>query len=294
MDKQKGIVFGILAAFIYGFTPILGKLTFLEGSNTMSLAFYRNLFSLPFLFLILKYKKSNFKIDKVQCKKLALLASLGPTLTSLTLYGSYSYITVGMSTTIHYIYPVLVAAASIFIFKEKIGMEKLIALLLSTAGVAMFFEGDFNITGVLLAFSSGVIYAAHILFIDKGGLNAMYPFKIAFYLSIFSSIYLFIAGLLSGSLVYVITPKGWVFTILVAFFVGFLANTFIPISIKYAGPTVTSIAGLFEPITSIVMGVLFLSEPLTVKSVIACLLILLGVLIVTLAKEKMPNVYDQS
>ena len=289
MDKTKGIVFGILAAFIYGFTPILGKLTFLEGSNTMSLSFYRNLLSLPFLFLFLKYKKVDFKIDKVQCKKLAVLASLGPTLTSLTLYGSYSYISVGMATTIHYIYPVLVAAASIIIFKEKISIEKLLALLLSTAGVALFFEGDFNIIGVILAFMSGVIYATHMLFIDKSGLNIMYPFKISFYLSLFSSIYLFLAGTVSSSLVFVMTPKGWIFAILVAFFVSFLANTFIPISIKYTGPTVTSIVGLFEPITSIVMGILFLSEPLTIKSVIACILILLGVFIVTISKENKAN-----
>lgn len=289
MEKTKGIAFGIIAAFIYGFTPILGKLTFLEGSNTMSLAFYRNLLSVPFLFLMLKYKKVDLKISKVQCKKLAILASLGTSLTSLSLYGSYNYITVGMATTIHYIYPVLVAAASIMIFKERISIEKLLALLLSTAGVAMFFEGDFNIIGVLLAFLSGVIYAAHILFIDRSGLNTMYPFKITFYLSIFSSLYLFLAGLLSDSLVFAMTPKGWLFTIAVAFLVGFLANTFIPISIKYSGPTVTSIVGLFEPITSIVTGILFLSEPLTIKSVIACILILLGVAIITLAKEHKPN-----
>ncbi len=96
MNKQKGIVFGVLAAFIYGFTPILGKLTCLEGSNTMSLSFYKSLFSLPFLFLVLQSKKIDFKINKIQCKKLALLSALGPTLTSLTLYGSYSYNAKGM------------------------------------------------------------------------------------------------------------------------------------------------------------------------------------------------------
>jgi drug/metabolite transporter (DMT)-like permease len=34
------------------------------------------------------------------------------------------------------------------------------------------------------------------------------------------------------------------------------------------------------------MGILFLSEPITLRNIIACMLILLGVLIVTLAKEK--------
>ncbi|MDI9495076.1 MAG: DMT family transporter [Bacillota bacterium] len=286
MDKTKGIVFGILSAFIYGFTPILGKLTFLEGSNTISLAFYRNLLSLPFIYLLLKYKKVDIRIDKVQGKKLAFLAALGPTLTALCLYGSYAYISVGMATTIHYIYPVLVAAASIIIFKEKISIEKLFALFLSTAGVALFFEGDFNIIGVASAFLSGIVFATHMLYIDKSGLNTMYPFKISFYLSLFSSAYLLAAGVLSGNLVFAITPKGWILTILVAFFVSFLANTFVPISIKYTGPTVTSIVGLFEPITSIIMGILFLREPITTKSVLACILILVGVFIVAITKEK--------
>ena len=64
------------------------------------------------------------------------------------------------------------------------------------------------------------------------------------------------------------------------------ANTFVPISIKYTGPTVTSIVGLFEPITSIIMGILFLREPITTKSVLACILILVGVFIVAITKEK--------
>jgi drug/metabolite transporter (DMT)-like permease len=234
----------------------------------------------------LKYKKVDIRIDKVQGKKLAFLAALGPTLTALCLYGSYAYISVGMATTIHYIYPVLVAAASIIIFKEKISIEKLFALFLSTAGVALFFEGDFNIIGVASAFLSGIVFATHMLYIDKSGLNTMYPFKISFYLSLFSSAYLLAAGVLSGNLVFAITPKGWILTILVAFFVSFLANTFVPISIKYTGPTVTSIVGLFEPITSIIMGILFLREPITTKSVLACILILVGVFIVAITKEK--------
>lgn len=286
MNKTKGVAFGVLAAFIYGFTPILGKLTYVEGSNPMSLTFYRNFLSIPFLFFMLKHKKKDIKINKNEGKKLAILASLGSTLTALTLYGSYNYISVGMTTTIHYIYPVLVTAACILIFKEKVSKEKIIALILSTIGVMMFFEGNFSIIGVTLALFSGIFYAAHILYIDKSGLNAMYPFKITFYLSIFSSLYLFIAGIISGNLIFAMTPKGWIFTVLVAFFVSFLANTFIPIGVKYVGPTVTSIVGMFEPIISVILGILILGEPVTSRNIIACILILAGVLIVTIIKDR--------
>jgi drug/metabolite transporter (DMT)-like permease len=286
MNKTKGVTFGVLAAFIYGFTPILGKLTYLEGSNSMSLTFYRSLLSIPFLYLLLKYKKVDLKITKIEAKKLAILGSLGSTLTALTIYAAYNYISVGMTTTIHYIYPVLVTTACIFIFKEKSSKEKIIALVLSTLGVFMFFEGNFSLIGVSLALFSGVAYATYILYIDKSGLNTMYPFKISFYCAIFSSIYLFIAGVASSSLVYDITIKGWILTLLVAFFVSFLANTFIPIGVKHAGPTITSIVGMFEPITSVILGILILGEPVTTRNIIACILILAGVLIVTIVKDK--------
>lgn len=286
MNKTKGIAFGVLAAFIYGCTPILGKLTYLEGSNSMSLTFYRNFLSIPFLFLMLKYKKIPIQTNKTEAKKLAILSLLGSTLTALTLYGAYNYISVGMTTTIHYIYPVLVTAACILIFKEKVSKEKIIALILSTIGIMMFFEGNFSIIGVSLALLSGVAYATYIVFIDKSGLNSMYPFKISLYCSIFSSIYLFIAGVMSGNLVFNMSPKGWAFTILVAFFVSFLANTFIPIGVKYVGPTVTSIVGMFEPITSVVLGILILGEPVTVRNIVACILILAGVFIITITKDK--------
>ena len=289
MNKKKGIIFGVLAGIIYGCTPILAKLTYLEGSNTMALTLYRNLLSVPFIFAMLKYKgykKNDFKITAGECKKVAILASLGPTLTALTLYGAYNYISVGMSTTIHYIYPVLVTAACILLFKEKVSSEKIVALILSTTGIMLFFEGNFNIMGVMLALISGVIYAAHILYIDKSGLNNMYPFKLNLYLTIVASVYLFIASAVSGNLTFSLTPKGWLYTALISFLVSFLANTFIFISVKNAGPTITSIVGMLEPITSVVLGILILKEPVSYKIIAACILILAGVLVVTVVKDK--------
>jgi drug/metabolite transporter (DMT)-like permease len=285
MNKTKGLTFGILAGFIYGFTPILGKLTYLEGSNPISLTFYRNLLSIPFFFVMLKYNNVPLKVTKSQTKQLAILGLLASA-TALSLYGSYNYISVGMSTTIHYIYPVLVTAACIIIFGEKISRDKVVSLILSTMGITLFFEGSINITGILIAFMSGVFFAGYLLFMDKSGLNTIYQFKITFYTAAFSSMYLFIFGIISKNLVFTMTFKGWFFTVLVAVFVSFLANTFVALGVKYVGPTVTSIVGMLEPITSIVMGILFINEPVTLRNILACVLILLGVLIVSLSKEK--------
>ena len=197
MNKTKGLTFGILAGFIYGFTPILGKLTYLEGSNSISLTFYRNLLSIPFFFAMLKYKGIPLKTEKGQLKKLAVLGFLASA-TALSLYSSYNYISVGMSTTIHYIYPVLVTAACIVIFKDKISRDKIVSLILSTIGITLFFEGNINVTGILISFLSGVFFAGYLLYMDKSGLNTIFPFVITFYTAVFSSVYLFIFGI-SGS-----------------------------------------------------------------------------------------------
>lgn len=286
MNKTKGLFYAILAAFIYGFTPILAKLSYLEGSNSLSLTFYRNIIAIPFIYVIIRISKRSLAVSKKEIKELSILGSLGPTLTALTLYGAYNYISVGMTTTIHYIYPVLVAAASIIIFKDKISHSKITALILSTLGIIMFFEGNFNIIGVLLALISGVVYCIHLLYLDKSDLNSMYAFKITFYTCIVSSIYIFIFGMITKKLVFSMTLTGWFLTILVSLFASVIANTLIPVAVKNVGPTVTAIVGMFEPITSIILGIIFLKEPLTIKSLLACILILAGVLIITVSKEE--------
>jgi len=287
MNKTKGISAVMIAAIIYGFTPILGKFTYLEGSNTMSLTFYRSLLSLPIIYAILKAKKVSLSVTKSEFMKLTILGILGPSITALMLYGAYNYISVGMSTTLHYIYPVLVTAVCIIIFKEKISKEKIIAVILSTIGVALFFDGDFtkNIIGILLALISGLTYGTHILFMDKSGIKGMYPFKFTFYACLTSSVFLFIVGIATKSLVFYMSPIGWFYTLLVSILVSVFANALMPVAINNVGSTVTSIVGMFEPITSVIFGILFLQEAITFKNTMGIAAIITAVLLLTLSKE---------
>ena len=51
--KLKGIIFTFISALLYGITPILASLTYKMGSTPETLTFYRNLFAVPILFIIL-------------------------------------------------------------------------------------------------------------------------------------------------------------------------------------------------------------------------------------------------
>lgn len=288
MNKTKGIAAAMTAAFIYGFTPILAKYTYLDGSNTVSLTFYRSFMSIPILYILLKHRKADLTVTKSELGKLSVLGLLGACLTGLMLYGAYNYISVGMTTTIHYIYPVLVTSTCVIFYREPISRVKITALILSMAGILLFFEGDLslNLTGIALALGSGTAYAAYLIFIDKSGIKGMNPFKISFYCCIVASVFLFIFGMASRQLVFSMSPVSWLCTFLVSFFVSVLANSFMPVAVKYVGSTVTAILGMFEPITSVILGILLLSEPCTLRSVLGCALIITAVTILTLSKDQ--------
>ena len=158
MNKTKGFICVIISAFIFGFTPILCKMTYSGGSNSIMLVFLRNSMSLPIMYAILKYNKVSLKISMQEFSKLLILSVFSTILTALLLYISYNYISVGMATTVHYVYPILVALVLAIFFKEKINKIQIFSLIISFIGVLMFFDGDssLNFAGLFIAFASHV------------------------------------------------------------------------------------------------------------------------------------------
>jgi len=288
MNKTKGFLCVTISAFIFGFTPILSKLTFSGGSNAIMLVFLRNFMCLPILYIILKYKKVSLKITKIEGKKLFILSLFTTILTALLLYGSYSFISVGMATTVHYVYPILVALVLVLFFKEKISKVKIFSLTISFVGVLLFFDGDISVSffGLFIALASGISYGIALIYMDKSGLKDYYPFLVTFYSCIFASVVLFFITIVTGKFTLSLTGTAWVYSFIVSVLTSVIAITFMQIGVRYIGPTTTAILCMFEPITSVILGILILNEPCTFKSVLGCILILVAVLMLSLFKEK--------
>ncbi len=288
MNKTVGIACAVGAAFIYGFAPLLAKLAYADGCNTITLTFFRSLFSFPMMFFILKVKKISVKVSKKDFFTLVLLSFLGAFATGLMLYGAYNYISVGLTTCIHYVYPVLVAVACVLFFKEKISRTKLIAMGLSLVGLLSFLEADLKLdfTGVALALGSGIAYAAFLIVMDKTAIKHLHAFLISFYCAAVASVCLFIFGTATNQIVFDIAPRGWVLMFIMAIGVSVIANSITPIAVKNVGPTVTAILGMFEPIVSVILGILFLKEAFTLRSLAGCILVILSVVMLALERDK--------
>ena len=60
----------------------------------------------------------------------------------------------------------------------------------------------------------------------------------------------------------------------------------IPVAVKNVGPTVTSILGMFEPISTVILGFLVLNETITARGLIGCALVISAVVLLTLESSR--------
>ena len=142
------------------------------------------------------------------------------------------------------------------------------------------------ILGLALAVISGVTYAFYIIYLDKSGLKNQPVFKITFYVALMSTIAMGVYGTATGDLTLsTLTPKSWGISLAFSLLCTVIALSLLQIGIKYVGASTAAILTTFEPITSIVCGVILLGETITTVKIIACSLIMIGVVMLSLAKE---------
>ncbi len=287
----KGVTYTVISAIVFGFTPILAKITYNGGSNEVTLTFLRSLFSIPFLYIGIIKCKESLRITKIELLHLAVLSVLGISLTTTMLYASYNYISVGMATTIHFIYPMMVYCICVIFYKEKIIFKKVLAIVFSMIGIVMLIDNLMagSIIGVILAAFSGVTYGLFMIYLDKSGLKNMNPFKSTIYINLFNVLWLFLWGTFTDKLTFSLTPLAFELTIVIAFLTSILGNALLQLGVKYCGASTASILCTFEPITSVILGIIFLNESLTIFKVIGCCFILLAVILLSNKQKTTPK-----
>lgn len=299
-NKTNGILLTMLSSIIFGFAFTLGPMTYSLGCNPVTLTFLRNFLSLPFLIIIVFILKINLKVSKKQLFHLIILGFIGNSITTLLLNIAFSLVDVGIVTPIHFTYPIFVTVGCVLFFKDKFNKQKIIALIISMLGIACFFfsalGGDQpnsknTILGLFLAVLSGAFYAFYIIYMDRSGLKNEEPFKITFYIALISSISMFLYGSFTNKLTLeTMTNKAWIISFIFAFLCTVLGLSLLQLGIKHVGPSTAAVISTFEPITSVIFGAILLGEHITFLKIVACILIFIGVLILSFAKSKKINV----
>ena len=277
--KIQGVIYAIIAALSFGFMPIFATYAYKSGSNAIMVVFLRNIFTMIYLFIILKIQGVSFKVDRSLFIQLGICGVVGSTGTALTLFISYEYISVGLATILHFIYPVVVTVVSFFMFNEELNRKKILALILSIVGVYIlvgFNEISIHPIGIILAITSGLFYSFYILQIGNSRLKELDSRLLIMYISFFTAISTAIYGVMTDMLICTVNIS-FVLSMIALVIVTTTALITVTKAVCIIGSTNTSILGTLEPITSIVLGFLLLHEAITINTVLGSILILFSV-----------------
>ncbi len=287
--KTKGYINAIVAAISYGMNPLFALPMYSQGFGVNSVLFYRYLFAVLIYGLWLKlFKRTSFKIS---LKELFILFVFGIifSLSSVFLFGAFTYIPSGLACTILFAYPLIVALISRIIFKEHLPQIIWLALSCVIIGITLLYGGgtnSLNIKGVILVLLSAISYAVYMVGIKHTrAIRHIKPDKLTFYVMLFGlSVYIWNLKFCTQ-----LQPLNSLFTLACAFglaiFPTIISLETITFGIKFIGATKTAIIGALEPLTALFFGVVLFGENLTLKIICGIGLILLGVILVILHKK---------
>lgn len=282
--KFRGILFSIVSASLFGLMPLFAKYAYADGCSPTGLVFVRMFFGAIILFFLAKKQGDPLAISVNQFKKVVLL-SLGFAPTPVLLYASYNYISTGAATTIHFVFPAFAFLLCWAFYKEKIDRLQLLSLVLCTTGVVLFYKpgDDSSLFGVTIAFLSGITYACYVVYLAKSGLKSAEKFWMNFHLNWVSMLMVLFVSLPMGNFSLPSSWVGWSLGLVFAVLMTVIAGVLFQLGIRYIGPQQAAIFSTFEPLTSVLVGVVFLSESLDWSSIVGIGIILSAVLLLIIA-----------
>lgn len=278
--KAKGYMLGAIAAATYGMNPLFALPLYEDEMNPDSVLFFRYLFAIPLLGIMLKARGRSFKVARKEIVPLIIMGLL-VALSSLTLFLSYNYMDAGIASTLLFVYPIMVALIMALVFKEKLTVQTAFCILLALSGIGLLYKNSdgstLSLVGTLLVMASALSYSIYIVGVNQTSLKNVATLKVTFYVLLFG-LSLFIARLcMDGDLTLPTKWYLWGNLIALAVFptaISFLCTTS---AIQYIGSTPTAILGALEPVTAIFFGITVFGEMLTLRESIGLVMIIVAV-----------------
>lgn len=281
--KAKGYIFGAIAAATYGMNPLFALPLYKEGMDPDSVLFFRYLFAIPLLGIMIKVRGRSFRLKRKEVIPLVVMGLL-VALSSLTLFQSYNYMEAGIASTLLFVYPIMVALIMAAVFKEKLSFQTMFCILLALAGIGMLYQGGdgttLSLTGIALVMLSSLSYAIYIVGVNQSALKDIATLRLTFYVLLFG-LSLFLVRVDFGINLHIVDKWYlWGNLLALAIFptaISFLCTTR---AIQFIGSTPTAILGALEPVTAIFFGVTIFGESLTLRLMTGIMMIILAVTLI--------------
>ena len=278
MNKVNGFLYGLLSSASFGLIPLFTIPAMHQGMQFWSILLYRFFFAMLALAGILLLDKQSFRIRRKEILPLLLLAFLYDC-SAVFLFWGYKFMSSGVATTIHFMYPVLTTLIMMLFFREKKSIWRIAAILLAVSGVFFLSHGDTTGTVTLWGYALYLVTVSQLKSLEMKGL------KMTFYVFLFGGILLFIGMTATGVGIQAIPDRITLGNlVMLALVPTVISNLALVRAIKNIGSTLTSVLGAMEPVTAVCVGILVFGEPFTQSIALGIMLIISAVTVIILKR----------
>lgn len=291
--RINGIFYAALSSASFGFSPVFTIGLLAAGLSSFDTLAYRWTTAAAVLMIYAFCKKKTLFIsDMEEAWKIILLSTLRA-ITSITLLYGYANISSGIASTINFMYPVVVTMCMMLFYGERKSKINLCAVLLSILGVYLMASGDGLrteggniVTGLVCSLISAFSYAAYFILMKRTGADKIEAVKFTTWIMMLSAAY-FIACcfIFNGRIMPVTDPVQWMYILGLGLWATMVSNFTGVKAVRRIGPTLTSILGALQPLTAVILGIIFLDEHLSLRTVAGIAIIMVTVSVTVLHQK---------
>lgn len=286
----NGIFYAVISSMSFGFSPLFSLALITAGLSDFDILSYRWLIAGLVLMFYAFAKKKSLRLNSFDEAWKIILLSVLRAITSVTLLIGYVNISSGIAATLNFMYPVIVTLTMVIFFGEKRSATDYLAILASIFGVYLLASGDSIVAhggntrlGLICSLISAFSFAAYYIVMKQVKADKIEVVKFTTWIMMLSAVYFIIcAFIFNGKLTLITDARSWMNALGLGLWATMVSNITGVKGIRRIGPTMTSILGAVQPVTAVILGVLFLGEHLYLRSLIGISIILVAVCIIVL------------
>ena len=290
----NGVFYAALSSASFGFSPLFSIFLIATGLTNFDILSYRWLTAATVLVIYAIRKRKTLKFNSSNEAWKIILLSILRSITSVTLLIGYANIASGVASTINFMYPVIVAMCMMIFYGEDRSLTNVAATILSIAGVylmahgdGLIVEGGDTILGLSCSLISAFTFAAYYIVMKRSKADKIEPVKFTTWIMLLSGAYFIACGLIfDGKISLVTDGKSWLYILGLGLWSTMVSNFTGVKAVRRIGPTLTSILGALQPLTAVVLGIIFLEEHLGLRTITGITLILVAVIMIVLHQRK--------
>ena len=291
--RWPGLALATAGSIAFSGKAIIVKLAYRHGVDAATLIMYRMLFALP-LFLGLAWWAGRGRppLEARDWRVVVGLGFSGYYLASFLDFAGLAYVSAAFERLVLYLNPTLVLLIGRVVFKRRVAGAQLLALAVSYAGVLLVFghemraAGPHVALGAALVFGSAVSYALYLVFSGEE-VRRLGSLRLTGLATSVACLFCLAQFALVRPLAAAhVAPQVLWLSLLNATLCTFLPVLLVMMAIERVGATVAAQTGMVGPLSTILMGVVILGEPLTGWIVAGTVFVLTGIWLLAKAHPK--------